>query len=81
MGVKKFTCGDNISIFDIVLFNELSQVLFLYDSYQKSTKKDQADRHENAELSGYENINKWYTRTMTSDAAHEMIRAVDDELR
>jgi glutathione S-transferase len=36
MGNKKYTCGDNIQIFDITLYNELSQVLFLYDTYMKT---------------------------------------------
>ena len=32
---KKFTCGENITVFDIMFYNELSQVLFLRNNYLK----------------------------------------------
>ena len=65
MAQKKFACGDHITIFDIMFFNELSQVLFLRNKYLKKVDPDaNADLDENSELMSYEHINKWYTRTM-----------------
>ena len=40
-----------------------------------------ADVNENSEIMNYENINKWYTRTMPQDATYPMIQAVDKDLR
>ena len=82
MAQKKFVCGDHITIFDIMFYNELSQILFLRNKYMKKVEPGlNSDLDENSELMNYENINKWYTRTMPSDETYPKIQAVDADLR
>ena len=65
-----------------MFYNELSQVLFLRNNYLKKVDPGQfVDLEENSELTNYENINKWYTRTMPQDPTFPMIQAVDGDLR
>ena len=57
-----------------MFYNELSQVLFLRNNYLKKVDPGQfVDLEENSELTNYENINKWYTRTMPQEPTFPMI--------
>ena len=71
MGFRLYTPGgDSVTIFDIMLYNEISQTLFMYDHFKNTTKpalfKNKKGGNINEELLEYENLNKWFTRTMTS---------------
>ena len=87
MGFRLYTPGgDSVTIFDIMLYNEISQTLFMYDHYKNTTKaslfKNKKGGNINEELLDYENLNKWFTRTMTSvPEIQEALSKYDSEMR
>jgi len=62
--------GDSVTIFDIMFYNEISQTLFMLDHFRQTSTsqlyKNNTGGSETEELLEYENLNKWYTRTMAS---------------
>lgn len=87
MGFRLFTPGvDSVTIFDIMLYNEISQTLFMFDHFRQTTKanlyKNKTGSNENEELLEYENLNKWYTRTMASKPeVFDALKKYDNQLR
>lgn len=87
MGFRLYTPGgDSVTIFDIMLYNEIRQTLFMYDHFKSTTKsnlfKNKKGGNENEELLDYENLNKWYTRTMTSTPqVFEALTKYDDQMK
>ena len=84
MSFRLFTAAsETVTIFDIMLYNEISQTLFMLDHF-KQTSKCQLYRGAgtNEELLNYENLNKWYTRTMTSnEKVFDALKKYDGQMR
>lgn len=70
-----YITGNDLSIFDFILFNEMSQILFLYNHFKEQTKADffklRADEdemaNETSEILDYTHINKWYKTAIWGD--------------
>lgn len=78
--------GDSVTIIDIMLYNEISQTLFMFDHFRKTTKsklyKNNTDGGELEILLEYENLNKWYTRTMASKPEiFDSLKKYDNQFR
>lgn len=66
---------DSPTILDLMLFSELEQVLFMYNYYKQHSRsqlfsdlrKAHPDAAETDELLEFENIEKWFNRTMSND--------------
>mmetsp|Transcript_2726 Transcript_2726/g.4633 ORF Transcript_2726/g.4633 Transcript_2726/m.4633 type:complete len:171 (-) Transcript_2726:38-550(-) len=91
MGTSKYLADqESMTILDIMVYNELAQALFLYDMFKKSSKSGHFTKVNQASPDGteadlileFENIEKWFNRTMQSDKdVSTILQKYADELR
>lgn len=86
MGFRLYMPGNDApTIFDILLYNEISQILFMLDHYKSTTKSSlykNKGGSELEELMEYENLNKWFTRTMANQqSVFNSLKHWDSQMR
>jgi glutathione S-transferase len=91
---RLFICADFITMMDVILFNELSQLLFMNNLLQKSSTTYQKlsnyvaqpnlDEHEIevGQIRKFDNVVRWYTESMKfSESIHMSLKKYDLQLR
>ena len=86
-------CGNDVTMMDVILFNELSQILCIYALFAKSSGADKEDNLGNQEedydsdaelllIKEYKNLTRWYKHKMqVGDSVHLALKKYDHKMR
>ena len=80
---------DQLTFVDIAIFNELSQVLFLFDYFMRNSRapyfkkmmNENPEIREEEQLEGYTKLCKWYRGTMQSGQVGLALKKFDQQFR
>lgn len=90
---RLFLVDDNVTMMDVIMYNELSQVLFMnclfyknsltYQQMQSHIEPGASDEEiELAQIRPLDNVTQWYTKSIVvGDKVHLSIKKFDHQLR
>ena len=81
--------ADQLTFMDIAIFNELSQVLFMFDYFQRTSRsqhfkkimQEDPEIKEEDQLDGYTKLCKWYRGTMQTGVVGLALQKFDRQFR